>query len=137
MILPAFSRRTALGLALAAASVFALPASALAPGFVAFTPEKFAAALKGPTPVVVHVHAGWCPVCKRQEAAFELMKDTPDYAKVTKFNVNFDVDTDFLKANNVQNQSVILVFKGGKEIARLGGVTERAKIAELISNAVK
>ena len=130
-------RRSFLGLGLAASAFIALPASALAPGFIAFTPDKFAAALKGPAPVLVHVHADWCPVCKRQEAAFEALKASPDYAKVTKINVNFDMDTDFRKTYGVNNQSVFIVFKGGKEVARAGGVTDQAKVAEFLAAAAK
>lgn len=131
----ALSRRLVLGATLA--GLLAAPALALATGFTAYKPESFAAALKGAKPVLVHVHADWCPVCKRQETVFNELARTPDFAKLTAIQVDFDMDTDFRKAHNVNNQSVILVFKGGKEIARAGGVTDKAKIAALIADAVK
>ncbi len=44
------------------------------------------------------------------------------------------MDTDFRKTYGVNNQSVILIFKGGKEAGRIGGVTDSAKIAEFLAS---
>lgn len=133
-----FSRRAMLaGSALLAAAFVAAPSLALAPGFTAYTKGAFDAALKGSKPVLVHVHAEWCPVCKKQESVFNELSKTPDFAKLSAFTVDFDKEAEFKKANNIANQSVILVFKGGKEIARSGGETDKAKIAALIAAAVK
>lgn len=132
------SRRTVLaisGLALTAGLFSAV--AALPPGFGDYTKEKFDAALKGPKPVLVHVHADWCPVCVRQERAFKELSESADFKKFTAIQVNFDMDTEFRKAHNVNNQSVILVFKGGKEAGRVGGVTETAKIAEFLAKSAK
>jgi thiol-disulfide isomerase/thioredoxin len=132
------SRRSLLavsGLALTAGLFSA--AAALPPGFGDYTKEKFEAALKSPKPVLVHVHADWCPVCVRQERAFKELSESADFKKFAAIQVNFDMDTDFRKTHNVNNQSVILVFKGGKEAGRIGGVTETAKIAEFLAKAAQ
>ena len=134
------SRRTllrasaVLALGLAAA---AMPVLALAPGFAPYTKEGFEAALKGTKPVLVHVHAEWCPVCKRQETVFKTLADKPDFAKITPILVNYDTDKAFNTAHKVTAQSVILLFKGGKEISRLNGETDPAKIAAFIADGVK
>lgn len=132
------SRRTVLavsGLALTAGLFTAV--AALPPGFGDYTKEKFDAALKGQKPVLVHVHADWCPVCVRQERAFKELSESADFKKFTAIQVNFDMDMDFRKAHNVNNQSLILVFKGGKEAGRIGGVTETAKIAEFLAKSAQ
>lgn len=132
------ARRTLLGAAVAlGVSAIALPALSLATGFAPYSKSTFDAALKGSKPVLVHVHAGWCPVCVKQEAAFNELSGTDTLKKVSAFVVDFDKETEFKKANNIANQSMILVFKGGKEVARSGGVTDRVKIAEFIAGAVK
>lgn len=130
------SRRALLavsGLALTAGLFTAT--AALPPGFGDYKKETFDAALKGAKPILVHVHADWCPVCVRQERAFNELSQSADFKKFTAIQVNFDMDLDFRKAHNVNNQSMILVFKGGKETARIGGVTETAKIAEFLAKA--
>lgn len=132
------SRRTVLavsGLALTAGLFSA--AAALPPGFGDYTKDKFETALKGSKPVLVHVHADWCPVCVRQERAFKELSESADFKKFTAIQVNFDMDTDFRKTHNVNNQSMILVFRGGKEAGRIGGVTDTAKIAEFLAKSAQ
>jgi thioredoxin 1 len=129
-----FRAGAVLALGLAAA---AMPVLALAPGFVPYTKEGFEAALKGTKPVLVHVHAEWCPVCKRQETVFKTLADKPDFAKITPVRVNFDTDKAFNAEHKITYQSAILLFKGGKEISRLNGETDQVKIAAFIADGVK
>lgn len=113
------------------------PALALATGFAPYTKTAFDAAMKGSKPVLVHVHASWCPVCKKQESAFNELSGSADFKKVTAFVVDFDKEAEFKKAYTINNQSIILVFKNGKEVARSGGETDKAKIAALLADAAK
>ncbi|MCZ8186690.1 MAG: thioredoxin family protein [Beijerinckiaceae bacterium] len=133
------SRRHMLAAGLAASALVAAPALAvtLATGFSAYKKETFDAALKGTKPVLVHVHADWCPTCKRQQVVFNELAKTPEFGKLVAFTVDFDMDGEFKATHNVRNQSVILVFKGGKEVARSGGVTDKAQIAALVAEAAK
>jgi thiol-disulfide isomerase/thioredoxin len=133
-----FSRRTMLAAAGLVASTGMFSAlAALPPGFTDYSKEKFDTALKGSKPVLVHVHADWCPVCVRQERAFNELSKSADFLKYAAIQVNFDMDLDFRKTHNVNNQSVILVFKGGKEAGRIGGVTDSAKIAEFLAKSAQ
>lgn len=133
------SRRRLLGLsaALGLASVVAGPAFSLASGFSAYSKAAFDQALKGGKPVLVHVHAGWCPICVKQEAVFNELSKTPEFGKLAAFVVDFDREVEFRKTYGVNNQSLVLVFKGGKEVARSGGVTDRDKLAALVADAAK
>lgn len=108
--------------------------AAMPPGFTDYSKEKFEAALKGAKPVLVHVHADWCPVCVRQERAFQQLSESADFRRFNAIQVNFDMDQDFRRAYGVNNQSVILIFRGGKEAARIGGVTDPAKIGEFLAS---
>jgi thioredoxin 1 len=132
------TRRLVLGAATAFAfGGIAVPAFSLASGFAPYTKPAFDAALKGSKPVLVHVHAEWCPVCKKQELVFNELAGSADFRKLSAFVVDFDKETDFKKAHGVNNQSVVLVFKGGKEVARSGGVTDKIKLAEFVAAAAK
>ena len=142
MLPHSISRRTmlALGNALVVGGSLAVGSSvalASAIGFEAYSREGFEAALKGSKPVLVHVHATWCPTCKKQEAVFNELAKTPEFAKLKPIRVDFDMDGDFKKAHNVTSQSIILVFKGGKEVARSGGVTDKDKLAAIVAEAAK
>ena len=130
------SRRAVLGLGAALVSIPMASASPMPPGFADYNKETFPAILKGTKPVLVHVHADWCPVCVRQSKTFTELSGTPDLKKFAAVQVNFDMDLDFRKTFNVNNQSVILVFKGGKEVARVGGISDKAKIAEFLAKAL-
>ncbi len=129
------SRRALMALGgLALTGGFFAAIAAVPPGFSDYSKEKFDAALKGSKPILVHVHAEWCPVCVRQEKAFQELSKSADFKRFNAIQVNFDMDTDFRKTYGVNNQSVILIFKGGKEAGRIGGITDPAKIAEFMAS---
>lgn len=132
------TRRLVLGGAVMLGMAAAIaPALSLANGFKPYTKATFDQALKSGKPVLVHVHAGWCPVCVKQETVFNELSNTPAFGKLTAFVVDFDRHVDFKKEYGINNQSVVLVFKGGKEVARSGGVTDKDKLAALVVDAAK
>jgi thioredoxin-like negative regulator of GroEL len=132
-----FSRRAAIAGSVLLAAAFAAPSLALAPGFTAYTKGGFETAMKGKKPVLVHVHAEWCPVCKKQETVLGELSRTPEFSNIQAFVVDFDKEAEFKKTHNIGVQSVILVFKGGKEVARLGGATEKDRIQTFVVGALR
>ena len=86
-------------------------------------------------PVAVHFHADWCSTCKAQERAFREIKDDPELKDVALLVAHYDDERDLKRAMNVRSQSVIVVFKGGKETARLGGETQPEKIKSALLTA--
>ena len=92
--------------------------------------EKLAADGK---PVVIAVHANWCPTCKAQAPIqSELMKQ-PGNKDVTMFIVDFDRDKALLKKYKVSTQSTMIGFKGKQEVARSVGDTTHDGIETLIN----
>lgn len=98
--------------------------------------SAFEQAVSAGKTVIVHVHADWCPVCHRQVPALQSLADDPAMADAEFIQVNFDKDRDFLQANRIPSQSVILVFKDGREVERLIGVTDSARIQSAVKAAV-
>jgi len=86
-------------------------------------------------PVAVHFHADWCSTCKAQERAFRAIKDDPDLKDIALLVAHYDDERDLKRAMNVRSQSVIVIFKGMKETARLGGETKPAKIKAALLTA--
>lgn len=93
-----------------------------------YEPRSFEEALASGGPIVVHVYAGWCPVCRAQRPVLEVLAREKAFEGVKFVVVDFDRDKEFLRTHRVANQSVILVFKNGQELARLIGITDADKI---------
>ncbi len=87
-------------------------------------------------PVAVHFHADWCPTCKAQEKAFSGLRDDPQLKGITLLVANYDNERELKKAMNVRSQSVVVVFRGSKETARIGGETKPEKIKAALVTAL-
>ncbi len=110
--------------------------AASAGGFKPYEAASFEKAIAEGKTVVVHVHADWCPVCKRQQTALEPLAAGALGEKAEFVRVDFDKDTQFLTANKIPTQSVILVFKGGAEVERIIGTTNAGEIESTLSAAI-
>lgn len=128
------SRRTALTVLAASAALPAtLPALAQgAPTFARYSQAAFDQALAAGQPIVVHVHADWCPTCRAQQTSFNAI-GTPGFRGARLIRVDFDTDKAFLQRFNVRSQSTILVFKGGREVSRLVGQGSREAITQALA----
>lgn len=96
----------------------------------------FAKAAQAGVPVLVHVTAPWCEVCQAQKPVVAKLVGSGDFAKMKKFDVDFDSQKDVLKKLRVQRQSTMILFKGGKEIDRSVGVSNPAKIETFLREAL-
>ena len=91
--------------------------------------DKLAAENK---PIVIAVHASWCPTCKAQMPLQTELMHEPANKDVTMFVVDFDRDKALLKKYNVAMQSTMIGFRGKQEVARSVGDTTHAGIEQLI-----
>ena len=87
-------------------------------------------------PIVVHVYAGWCPVCRAQKPILATLAKDQALAGVRFVTVDFDKDREFLRTYRVGNQSVILLFKNGQEAVRLIGITDAESIRARLLGAL-
>ncbi len=87
-------------------------------------------------PVAVHFHADWCATCKAQEQAFNSLRGDPKLKDITLLVANYDSERELKQAMNVRSQSVVVVFKGSKETARIGGETKPEKIKAALVTAL-
>ena len=101
-----------------------------------FDTASFDALNKAGRPILVAVHADWCPTCKAQEPIVGELLKTPELSPITALRVDFDRQTDVLKRFRVQYQSTLIVFKGGKEVGRSTGDTRKEGIAALLKKAI-
>ncbi len=101
-----------------------------------YTQEKLDALNKAGQPVLVHVHADWCPTCRAQDAVLDKLLPTAEFKPITVLQLDFDSQKAVVKAFGVQYQSTLIVFKAGKEVARVTGETDRDRIAALLRKAL-
>jgi len=65
----------------------------------------------------------------------DLLKKPP-LADITALRVDFDGQTDVVKAFKVTTQSTLIVFKAGHEVGRSTGDTHRESIEALLKRAL-
>lgn len=101
-----------------------------------FNQAQFDAARSAGKPVAVVFHADWCPTCRAQAPVLKELTETPALKSLTLYVANFDTEKALKRSLGVTQQSTIVVFKGGKEIARSTGETQRAPLERLLRQAV-
>lgn len=94
-----------------------------------FDNAEFDAAQRAGKPVLIAVHADWCPTCRVQEAAVRDLLARKQFAGISVFRVDFDSQKAALKRFGVRSQSTLIVFKDGKEVARSIAQTDKDAIA--------
>ena len=95
--------------------------------------DKLSAAGK---PIVLAIHASWCPTCKIQKPIQSDLMSSPAYKDVTMFTIDFDSDKPLLKKFKVSMQSTMVGFKGKKEVSRSVGDTSREGIETIFKKTV-
>ena len=120
--------------ALLGAALFSLPAFAAEKH--AFTPQAFEAAQTAGKPILVEIHAPWCPTCKAQQPILEKLGKDHKFDALQLFEVDFDSQKDALRGFRATTQSTLIVFKGKTETGRSVGDTNAASIAALLDKAL-
>ena len=131
------SRRFFCGTTIAAALLVAglfQPASAATA--VPFSAEAFKAAQMAGSPILVEIHADWCPTCKAQNPILEKLTAEPKFRDLKVFRVDFDAMKPVVREFGAQMQSTLIVFKGVAEQGRSVGDTKQDSIAALLDKCL-
>jgi thioredoxin 1 len=123
------------GFFMAALFAFLVPALAQASGPVSFDATAFAAAQAAGKPILVHIHADWCPVCARQGPILGALEQTPEFSDLVVFNVDFDSQKNVVRQLGAQMQGTLIVFRGTAEKGRSTGETDAGKIKALLERS--
>lgn len=130
------SRRFVLAFcAIAAVAAFA----AIVPAFADVTPfttQAFQDAQKADKPILVEIHASWCPTCKAQKAILSDLLPEPKFKDMVVLRVDFDSQKDAVSEFGARIQSTLVVYKGDKEVGRSVGDTDPASIAALLDKGL-
>jgi len=88
-------------------------------------------------PILVLVHAEWCPTCRAQAPIISSLLSQKEYQGITALRVDFDAQKNVVRAFRVPMQSTLIVFAGGKELGRSTGDTTKIGIESLLQKALK
>jgi thiol-disulfide isomerase/thioredoxin len=122
--------------------LIAFASAGLLLGFIAFAAQAaetqdynakaFAAAQAAGKPILVEIHASWCPTCKAQLPILGELEKQDKFKNLMVFRVDFDSQKDAVRAFGARVQSTLITFKGTKETGRSVGDTNAASIASLL-----
>ena len=118
-------------------ALLALAPMAMALDIQPYSAERLAQLQSTGKPVAVHFHAEWCGTCKSQERALQAIKAEGSLPQVTLLVADYDKEKDLRRKMRVAAQSTLVVFKGSKEVARVGGDTETDKLKTALTVAAK
>lgn len=103
---------------------------------VAYDEARFGAALARPEGFVVALVTDWCSTCSKQNLVIAELIAEPRFKDLTVFIADFDREAALNRRLRVVRQSTIVVFKGGKEVARSTGQSDKAALAALFAKAL-
>ena len=103
----------------------------------AYTAARFDQLAKEGKPILVAIHADWCPTCKAQKPIMKELMDRPEYKDVTELTVDFDKDKAAVSRFKAGMQSTLVAFKGEKEVGRSVGDTSKAGLESLVKKAAE
>jgi thioredoxin 1 len=101
-----------------------------------FDAVAFAEAQKAGKPILVAIHASWCPICKAQKPILGELLAQPQFADLAYFVIDFDSQKDLVRHFGAQKQSTLIAFKGSMEEQRSVGDSNPASIAALVDKTL-
>lgn len=119
-------------LLIALALLIGVATMAWAAGWSTFDDSAFKKAQESGQTILVDFHATWCPVCAQQKPALDKILSEKEFQGVKALVADYDTSTSLKKQMKIVSQSTLVVFKGGKEIARSTGATDPAELRALL-----
>lgn len=114
-----------------------LAAPAAAQPIRPFTAAALQAAQRAGQPVLVDVHADWCPTCRAQAPTVQAISRDPAFARLVILKLDFDAQVPERRALGVARQSTLIAFRGHAERGRATGIVAPDQIRALAATALR
>ncbi|WP_239019582.1 thioredoxin family protein [Sphingomonas suaedae] len=112
-------------------------AAAVAPAQAAtlkpFDQKAFAAAQAAGKPILVEVHAPWCPICRAQGKAIAKLTANGAHKDLVIFRIDYDTQKPLWQRFGAQKQSTLIAFRGKRETDRVSYQSDERRIAVLLA----
>ena len=112
------------------------PAMAATPVVQPFNQAAFDAAQRAGKPVLVWVHAPWCPVCRQQQKTIARVTAEPAFRDMKVFRIDYDTQKPLWQKFGATQQSTLIGFHGKRETGRIAHETDNAKVSAVIRGAI-
>ncbi|MBX9796797.1 thioredoxin family protein [Sphingomonas sp.] len=126
---------------LAAIAAIAAPIAIVAPaqaGTVrSYNAAEFNALQAQGKPVLIFVHAPWCPVCRAQTKTIDEVLQDPAYRDLTVMKIDFDTGKADWQRFGATQQSTLIGFHGRRETSRLAHDTDPAKVKAVLASTLR
>ena len=126
--------------AMAAATPTPSPAMtmAMAPGVAirAYDQMAFDQAQAANKPILVWVHAPWCPVCREQEKSIKQITADPAYRDLVVLRIDFDTQKPLWQKFGATMQSTLIGFHGKRETGRVAHESDVARVAPVLRSTL-
>lgn len=119
-----------------AIAVTAPAATTAAPSIQPFNQAAFDAAQKAGKPILVWVHAPWCPVCREQAKTIARVTAEPAYRDMQVFRIDYDTQKPLWQKFGATMQSTVIAFHGKRETGRIAHETDDSKVSAVIKSAI-
>lgn len=100
-----------------------------------YSADALAKAQAAGEPVALHFHADWCPTCRAQDQALEVLKSDAGL-NIVVLKVDYDKEVDLKRRLKVRSQSTFIVYRGKTETNRQIGATAPEAIRAALRSAL-
>lgn len=114
----------------------ATPPIVSAPAVRPFNQAAFNAAQTAGKPILVWVHAPWCPVCREQAKTIARVTAGQSYRNMQVFRIDYDTQKPLWQKFGATMQSTLIAFHGKRETARIAHETDYTKVSTVIRSAI-
>ncbi|OJY80428.1 MAG: hypothetical protein BGP18_16235 [Stenotrophomonas sp. 69-14] len=87
-------------------------------------------------PILVWVHAPWCPVCREQEKAIKQITADPAYRDLLVLRIDFDTQKPLWQKFGATMQSTLIGFHGKRETGRVAHESDVARVAPVLRSTL-
>lgn len=101
-----------------------------------FTAAALASAQASGKPILVEVHADWCPTCRAQTATLGKLSADARFKDFVVLRVDFDSQKDEVRSLKARAQSTLIVYRGAEERGRVVGDAAQASLDALLAKAL-
>lgn len=102
-----------------------------------FTKERFDALQAQGAPVLIDVHAVWCPTCKRQGKILSQFQNTHAQCNLTILKVDFDDQKEWVTHFKAPRQSTLVLYNEGQRVWFSVAETRASVINSALTDNIK